>query len=46
LDVRHGRGLVVLSEPPSLSAEPDSNVTQNSHSLHSGVTPLGNTEQV
>lgn len=45
LDVRHGRGLAVLSEPSSLSAEDDSNITENSHSLHSNVTPLGNTEQ-
>src|SRR5882672_3070072 len=40
LDVRHGRGLAVLSEPSSLPATDDSNVTQNSHSLHSDVTPL------
>ena len=45
LDVRHGRGLAVLSEPSSLPATDDSNVTQNSHALHSDVTPVGNTEQ-
>src|SRR6266852_4135124 len=45
LDVRHGRGLAVLSEPSSLPATDNSNVTQNSHSLHSDVTPVGNTEQ-
>jgi phosphate transport system protein len=45
LDVRHGRGLAVLSEPSALPAEDDSNVMQNSHSLHSDVTPVGDTEQ-
>jgi len=45
LDVRHGRGLAVLPEPSALPAADDSNVTQNSHSLHSDVTPVGNTEQ-
>jgi phosphate uptake regulator len=45
LDVRHGRGLAVLSEPSAHPAEEDSNVTQNSHSLHSDVTPVGDTEQ-
>src|SRR6266436_10338134 len=41
LDVRHGRGLAVLSEPSPVPAADDSNVTQNSHSLHSDVTPVG-----
>src|SRR5713101_9646353 len=45
LDVRRRRGLAVLSEPSSVPAADDSNVTQNSHSLHSDVTPVGNTEQ-
>jgi phosphate transport system protein len=45
LDVRHGRGLAVLSEPSPLPTEDESNITENSHSLHSDVTPLGNTEQ-
>jgi phosphate transport system protein len=45
LDVRHGRGLAVLSEAAPVPAADDSNVTQNSHSLHSDVTPVGNTEQ-
>src|SRR5467141_1301991 len=39
LDVRHGRGLAVLSEPSTLPAADDSNVAQNSRSLHSDVTP-------
>jgi hypothetical protein len=34
----------VLLEPSALRSEDDSNVTQNSHSLHSDVTPVGNTE--
>jgi len=45
LDVRHGRGLAVLSEPSPLPAEDHSNITQNSHPLHSDVTPVGDTEQ-
>jgi phosphate transport system protein len=44
LDVRHGRAPTVLLEPSALRSEDDSNVTQNSHSLHSDVTPVGNTE--
>jgi phosphate transport system protein len=45
LDVRHGRGLAVLSEPSPLPVEEHSNITQNSHPLHSHVTPVGETEQ-
>ena len=45
LDVHHGRRLAVLSELSPLPAEDHSNITQNSHSLHSDVTPLVNTEQ-
>jgi len=45
LDVRHGRGLAVLSEPSPLPAEDHSNITQNSHPLHSDMTPVGDTEQ-
>jgi phosphate transport system protein len=45
LDVRHGRGLVVLSEPSPLPAEDHSNITQNSHPLHSDVTPVRDTDQ-
>ena len=45
LDVRHGRGLAVLSEPSPLPGEDHANITQNSHPLHSDVTPVGETEQ-
>jgi phosphate transport system protein len=45
LDVRHGRGLAVLSEPSPLPAEDHSNITQNSHALHSDVTRVGDTGQ-
>ncbi len=39
------RGLAVLSEPSPLPAEDDSNVTQNSHALHSDVALIGDAEQ-
>ena len=45
LDVRHGRGLAVLAESSTLPSADDSNVTQNSHSLHSHVTPVEDTKQ-
>src|ERR1700720_5037795 len=45
LDVRHGRGLAVLSESSALPGEDDSNVTENSHALHSNVTPACETER-
>jgi len=39
LDVRHGRGLTVRPEETSSSLAGDSAVTENSHALHSDVTP-------
>jgi len=45
LDVRHGRGLTTLPEQNARAAEAGSNLTQNSHSLHSEVTPVGETER-
>jgi phosphate transport system protein len=45
LDVRHGRGLTALPEQPAPASEEESNLTQNSHSLHSEVTPVGDTER-
>ena len=45
LDVRHGRGLAVLPEQAARPAQEDSNITQNSRSLHSEVMPVGNTER-
>jgi phosphate transport system protein len=45
LDVRHGRGLAVLPEPSAPLVEDDSDVTQNSRSLHSEVTPVGDTDR-
>jgi phosphate transport system protein len=44
LDVRHGRGLAVLSEPSALPRKDDSNITENSHALHLNVTPACETE--
>jgi phosphate transport system protein len=44
LDVRHGRALTAPAEPSSGEAEGGSNITQNSHSLHSEVTPGSDTE--
>ena len=37
LDVRHGRGLVVNPTSKELEADAEQMVTENSHSLHSGV---------
>jgi phosphate transport system protein len=45
LDVRHGRGLAVLSEPSAVPGKDDSNITENSHALHSNVTPACETER-
>jgi phosphate transport system protein len=45
LDVRHGRGLTGLPEQPVRASEEESNLTQNSHSLHSEVTPVEDTER-
>ncbi len=39
LDVRHGRGLVVNLDSRELEADIEQKVTENSHSLHSGVNP-------
>src|SRR6266700_3924191 len=39
LDVRHGRGLAVRPEETNSSLAGDSAVTENSHALHSDVTP-------
>jgi phosphate transport system protein len=45
LDVRHGRGLDAQTSPSVHREGDDSNITQNSHSLHSEVTPVGETGQ-
>jgi phosphate transport system protein len=51
LDVRHGRGLAVRSDEPNQtgrtgpSPAKDSVITENSHALHSGVTPACETER-
>ena len=39
LDVRHGRGLMVRTEEQQTTSEPADQVTENSHDLHSQVTP-------
>jgi phosphate transport system protein len=44
LDVRHGRGLALRPEQPNSSGA--SEVTENSHGLHSGVTPGCETQHV
>jgi phosphate transport system protein len=46
LDVRHGRGLVVRAEQPEGEAQPEAEVTKNSYSLHSQVTPGCETQRV
>ena len=47
LDVRHGRGLALRPEHANAPSAPpladSTDVTQNSHSLHSGVTPACDT---
>jgi len=45
LDVRHGRGLAVLSEPSPPPAEDEGKVTENSHLLHSDVTLQGDADE-
>ena len=48
LDVRHGRGLAVRpgqSDQPDSSSAGDSAITENSHALHSDVTPACDTER-
>ena len=44
LDVRHGRGLTVRAEPQT-GADQEVRVTENSHGLHSDVTPGWETER-
>jgi phosphate transport system protein len=45
LDVRHGRGLTTPAEPAARAGEDGANITQNSYSFHSEVTPVGETER-
>ena len=46
LDVRHGRGLTVRAEQEKDSQEHRAGVTENSHGLHSDVTPGCETQRV
>jgi phosphate transport system protein len=46
LDVRHGRGLTVRPEQGDAASAGDSVITENSHALHSDVTPACETERV
>ena len=46
LDVRHGRGLTVLPEREETTKGVCSEVTENSHALHSDVTPSCETQRV
>ncbi|HWY42200.1 MAG TPA: phosphate signaling complex protein PhoU [Candidatus Sulfotelmatobacter sp.] len=41
LDVRHGRGLVMVPEAPADEIRQSSSLTENSHGLHSGVNVVG-----
>jgi len=45
LDVRHGRGFAIRPEQTEESAAGDSDITENSHSLHSDVNPDHHTER-
>jgi hypothetical protein len=45
LDVRHGRGLPVRPEQSDVASAGDSVITENSHALHSDVTPACETER-
>ncbi len=45
LDVRHGRGLVVNPENEKPAVDAEQKVTENSHSLHSGVNLSGDSLQ-
>jgi phosphate transport system protein len=45
LDVRHGRGLTVRPEQSDVASTGDSSITENSHALHSDVTPACETER-
>jgi phosphate transport system protein len=46
LDVRHGRGLTLRPEQDEVSRSTASEVTENSHGLHSDVTPGCETQAV
>jgi phosphate transport system protein len=46
LDVRHGRGLTLRPEQDEVSISTASEVTENSHGLHSDVTPGCETQAV
>ncbi|HTZ31708.1 MAG TPA: phosphate signaling complex protein PhoU [Methylomirabilota bacterium] len=46
LDVRHGRGFTVRAEPEIVTGQTASGVTENSHGLHSDVTPGCETQRV
>ena len=46
LDVRHGRGLTVRAEPEFVAEKEVAGVTENSHGLHSDVTPGCETQRV
>jgi phosphate transport system protein len=43
LDVRHGRGYIVSPDPPAEQNPSETNITQNSYELHSGVNIDGDT---
>src|SRR5271169_266081 len=45
LDVRHGRGLTIRPEQADVVSTGDSSITENSHALHSDVTPSCETER-
>jgi len=46
LDVRHGRGFTVRAEPEIVTGQAAPGVTENSHGLHSDVTPGCETQRV
>jgi len=46
LDVRHGRGLALRPEQSDTISKGAAEVTENSHGLHSGVTPGCETQRV
>ncbi len=46
LDVRHGRGLMLRPEQSDTNSRGTSEVTKNSHGLHSDVTPSCETQRV
>jgi phosphate transport system protein len=45
LDVRHGRGLAIRSDSATETSQESSDITENSHVLHSDVTPNCETER-